>query len=92
MSGKMIINEESRWAMKECLENIQNGNYAKRFIDEGANGYPEMDAARTANAAHPIEQGGAELCKMMPWIEANKIIDKSKNSKRVAVVNPGPAF
>jgi ketol-acid reductoisomerase len=65
--------------MREALANIQNGVYAKRFIQEGASGYPEMTAARAANAAHPIEKVGAELRAMMPWIAANKIIDKSKN-------------
>ncbi len=79
VTGPKIINAESRKAMREALANIQSGVYAKRFIREGASGYPEMTAARAANAAHPIEQVGAELRAMMPWIAANKIIDKSKN-------------
>jgi len=79
VTGPKVINEESRRAMREALENIQNGSYAKRFINEGATDYPEMTAARTANAAHPIEKVGAELRAMMPWIEANKIIDKNIN-------------
>jgi len=79
VTGPKVINAESRKAMREALANIQNGVYAKRFIQEGASGYPEMTAARAANAAHPIEKVGAELRAMMPWIAANKIIDKSKN-------------
>ena len=79
VTGPKVINDESRAAMREALANIQNGSYAKRFINEGATGYPEMEAARAANAAHPIEQVGEELRAMMPWIAANKIIDKSKN-------------
>ncbi len=79
VTGPKIINAESRAAMREALANIQNGQYAKRFVNEGANGYPEMTAARKANAAHPIEKVGAELRAMMPWIAANKIIDKTKN-------------
>jgi ketol-acid reductoisomerase len=63
--------------MKECLNNIQNGEYAKRFILEGATSYPEMTARRRLNAAHPIEQVGAQLRSMMPWIQ--KIVDKTKN-------------
>jgi ketol-acid reductoisomerase len=74
-----VINEESRWAMKEALENIQNGNYAKNFILEGRTGYPEMTARRRLNAAHPIEQVGERLRSMMPWIGANKLVDRSKN-------------
>jgi ketol-acid reductoisomerase len=79
VTGPKVINEESRLAMREALANIQNGNYAKRFIAEGASGYPEMTKARAANAAHPIEKVGEELRAMMPWIAANKIIDKTKN-------------
>ena len=78
-TGKSIINEESRWAMKECLENIQNGSYAKQFIAEGAANYPSMHAERRNNAAHEIEQVGARLRAMMPWLSANALVDKSKN-------------
>ncbi len=79
VTGKKIINEESRRAMKECLENIQNGSYAKKFIAEGQSNYPEMTAWRRNNAAHEIEQTGARLRAMMPWLSANSLVDKSKN-------------
>jgi ketol-acid reductoisomerase len=79
VTGPEVINDESRWAMKEALRNIQNGDYAKKFILEGATNYPEMTARRRLNAAHPIEEVGARLRGMMPWIQANKIVDKSKN-------------
>jgi len=77
VTGPKVINAESRQAMKECLTNIQNGEYAKRFILEGQANYPEMTARRRLNAAHPIEQIGEKLRSMMPWIQ--KIVDKSKN-------------
>jgi len=79
VTGNKVINEESRWAMRECLENIQNGEYAKRFIMEGQTNYPEMTARRRNNAEHPIEQTGEKLRSMMPWITANALVDKSKN-------------
>jgi ketol-acid reductoisomerase len=79
VTGPKVINEESRWAMKEALNNIQTGEYAKRFILEGQTNYPEMTARRRLNAAHPIEQVGEQLRSMMPWIAANKLVDKSKN-------------
>jgi ketol-acid reductoisomerase len=78
-TGPKIINEESRWAMKECLKEIQNGAYAKKFIAEGQSNYPEMTACRRNNAAHQIEQVGAKLRSMMPWLSANALVDKSKN-------------
>ena len=79
VTGPQVINEESRWAMKEALANIQNGVYAKKFILEGQTNYPEMTAQRRLNAAHPIEQVGAKLREMMPWITENALVDKEKN-------------
>lgn len=79
VTGEKVINDESRKAMKQCLTNIQNGEYAKKFILEGASNYPEMTARRRNNAAHPIEQTGEKLRSMMPWITANALVDKSKN-------------
>ena len=79
VTGPKIINEESRWAMREALANIQSGEYAKQFIAEGSLNYPSMTARRRQNAAHAIEQTGAKLRSMMPWITANKIVDKERN-------------
>ena len=77
VTGEKIINEQSRAAMREALRNIQTGEYAKRFILEGQTNYPEMTARRRLMAEHEIEQVGARLRAMMPWIQ--KIVDKSKN-------------
>ncbi|MDO8268439.1 MAG: ketol-acid reductoisomerase [Moraxellaceae bacterium] len=79
VTGPEVINAESRAAMRNALKRIQNGEYAKMFIAEGAHNYPSMTAARRNNAAHPIEQVGERLRAMMPWIAANKIVDKTKN-------------
>jgi len=79
VTGPKVINESSRAAMREALQNIQSGEYAKRFILEGATNYPEMTGRRRLNAAHQIEIVGEKLRSMMPWITANKLVDKSKN-------------
>lgn len=79
VTGPKVINEESRAAMKAALKDIQDGVYAKNFIMEGASGYPMMTAWRRNNAAHPIEEVGEKLRSMMPWIQANKIVDKDQN-------------
>ncbi|MEQ1439289.1 ketol-acid reductoisomerase [Fontimonas sp. SYSU GA230001] len=79
VTGPKVINAESRKAMKQALLDIQTGKYAKAFVLEGKSGYPEMTAMRRLNAAHPIEQVGARLRAMMPWIGKNKLVDKSKN-------------
>ena len=79
VTGQRVIADQARAAMKECLANIQNGEYAKRFILEGKTNYPEMTARRRLNAQHPIEIVGAQLRAMMPWISKNKLVDQSKN-------------
>jgi ketol-acid reductoisomerase len=79
VTGPAVINEQSRAAMRQALKNIQNGDYAKRFILEGKTNYPEMTARRRLNAEHPIEIVGEKLRDMMPWIKANKLVDKSRN-------------
>ncbi|MPS49986.1 ketol-acid reductoisomerase [Methylobacillus sp.] len=79
VTGPRVIADQARAAMKECLKNIQNGDYAKQFILEGRTGYPSMTARRRLNAAHPIEQVGSQLRAMMPWIAKNKLVDQSKN-------------
>jgi ketol-acid reductoisomerase len=78
-TGEGVINEQSREAMRKCLKDIQDGTYAKNFILEGAMGYPSMTARRRNMEAHSIEQVGGKLREMMPWIGANKIVDKDKN-------------
>jgi ketol-acid reductoisomerase len=79
VTGQAVINDQSRAAMRQCLKNIQNGDYAKRFILEGKTNYPEMTARRRLNAEHQIEIVGEKLRDMMPWIKANKLVDKTRN-------------
>ena len=79
VTGPKIINEQSRVAMREALARIQDGSYAQRFLEEGKSGYPLMTRAREDMAKHEIEVVGEKLRAMMPWIAANKIVDKAKN-------------
>ena len=78
-TGPKIINDESRKAMKECLRQIQNGEYAKSFLLECGLKYPTLSANRRLTSEHGIEVTGAKLRAMMPWITAHKLVDKSKN-------------
>ena len=78
-TGPQVVNEHSRQAMREALKRIQNGDYAKSFIVEGATNYPSMTARRRQNADHPIEIIGNQLRSMMPWIAKNKLVDQDKN-------------
>jgi len=79
VSGKRVINEESKKAMKEILKEIQNGQFAKDFILEGQAGYPRMNAERNNDKEMLITKTGNKLRAMMPWISANKIVDQETN-------------
>ena len=65
--------------LTQWKKRIQSGEYAKMFIAEGACNYASLNARRRQTAEHPVEQVGAKLRAMMPWITANQLVDKSKN-------------
>ena len=77
--GPRIVNENTKAEMKKILEEIQSGQFAKEFIDEMHSGAKNLEALRKKGREHQIEKVGAELRSMMPWIKANKIVDKTKN-------------
>jgi ketol-acid reductoisomerase len=79
VSGKRVINETSKQAMRDILKEIQDGRFAKDFILEGQAGYPRMNAERANAKASLIEQTGVKLRGMMPWIASNKIVKQNEN-------------
>ncbi|TCJ39291.1 ketol-acid reductoisomerase [Parafrankia sp. BMG5.11] len=78
-TGPRIITAETKAEMKRVLADIQQGRFVKNFVLDNRAGQPELKAARKAAAAHPIEQVGAKLRAMMPWIGKNKLVDKAVN-------------
>lgn len=78
-TGPKVVTDATRQAMRECLTAIQTGEYAKKFILENAAGAPTLTSRRRINAESQIEQVGGKLRAMMPWIAANKLVDKAKN-------------
>ena len=78
-TGPKIVTDETHAAMRQVLADIQNGEYAKRFILENQAGAPTLTSRRRINAESEIEVVGGKLRAMMPWIAANKLVDKSKN-------------
>ncbi|MBB3292312.1 ketol-acid reductoisomerase [Mitsuaria sp. BK045] len=79
VTGPRVVTEATKEAMRQCLKDIQTGEYAKSFILENKAGAPTLISRRRLTAEHPIEQVGEQLRAMMPWIKANKLVDKSKN-------------
>jgi len=70
--GPKIINEQSRAAMKEALNRIQNGEFAKEFVLEGRANRPVLNALERQEHNHPIEVVGKKLRAMMPWLNPEK--------------------
>ena len=70
--GPRIVTDETRAEMKRILEEIQSGRFAREWISENQAGRPVFNALRRREAQHPIEEVGAQLRSMMPWIGAGK--------------------
>ena len=79
VTGPRIINAETKAVMKQVLADIQSGEYAKSFILENRAGATTLMSRRRLMAEHSIEVVGEKLRAMMPWIKANKLVDKSRN-------------
>ena len=73
VSGPRVVGDASKKAMKEILAEIQDGTFAKRWIEENENGRPKFKAKRHAEQEQPIEQVGAKLRSMMPFVDPVEI-------------------
>ncbi len=71
VSGPLVIDEHVKENMKSILGKIQDGSFAQRFIDDQDAGGPEFKALRARGEAHPIEQTGRELRKLMAWVKSH---------------------
>lgn len=79
VSGPRIITAETKAEMKRVLEDIQSGKFTSEWMQEYRAGAARFKAIRRNNDAHQIEEVGAKLREMMPWIKAGALVDKSKN-------------
>ena len=69
--GPRIVNDETKQRMKDILEEIQNGTFAKQWSDEYAQGLGEFHRMEQEDYNHPIEKVGAALRAQMSWINAD---------------------
>ena len=70
--GKRIIGKTSREEMKKILKEVQSGNFAREWMEENKLGRPNYNRSREECDNHPVEKVGAELRKMMHWIQEPK--------------------
>ncbi len=79
VSGPRVITADAKAAMKAVLDDIQSGRFVRDWMLENKVNQTNFKAMRARAAAHPIEEVGAKLRAMMPWIAENKLVDKEKN-------------
>ena len=77
--GPRIVTAETKAEMKRVLEDIQSGRFVRDWMVENAAGQPSFKATRRRGAEHQIEEVGARLRAMMPWITKNKLVDTARN-------------
>ena len=77
--GPRIVTEQTKAEMKKILKEVQSGDFAREWMAENETGGKRFPELRARGAKHPIEEVGAKLREMMPWIKASRLVDKSKN-------------
>ena len=73
--GPRIITSDTKAEMKKILGEIQDGSFAKEFVENVSS----LPARRDVQREHQIEKVGESLRAMMPWIAKNKLVDQAKN-------------
>jgi hypothetical protein len=89
--GPKIIDDHVRQNMKQVLQNIRSGAFAREWILENQAGQPSFKALRRQNNEHMIETVGADLRSMMPWLKAGKPSANPQPTAPVAPAAPPPA-
>ncbi len=79
VSGPRVIDASVKARMKDVLTDIQSGDFARRFILENQSGNVGMLAKRRAAAEHQLEEVGARLRGLMPWLSEKQLVDRTKN-------------
>ena len=79
ISGPRVIDAGVKERMKEILDDIQSGHFAKNWMLENKSRAAQFKAMRKRAAEHDIEKVGQQLRDMMPWITENRLVDQDKN-------------
>lgn len=77
--GRRVINDAVKQEMKKILQEIQNGQFAKEWLDECEAGWPNMSQLRKASREHPVEKIGKQLRGMMSWLKPKKKADTANS-------------
>jgi ketol-acid reductoisomerase len=77
--GPRVIDDRVKQEMVKILGEVQSGEFAKEWIAENRAGKPLFNSLTSKGEEHPIEKVGLRLRAMMPWLQKDKLVDKSKN-------------
>jgi ketol-acid reductoisomerase len=77
--GPRLVTSQTKAEMKKILQEVQSGQFAREWMAENENGAKRFKEMRDTQAKHPIEDVGGRLREMMPWIKANRLVDKTRN-------------
>ena len=77
--GPRVINDSTKEELRKILKEIQDGSFAKEWIEECKKGKPNFNALTKQDEDHLIEKVGSELRSMMDWLKESKVIDRDKN-------------
>jgi ketol-acid reductoisomerase len=77
--GPVVVNDDTKQRMRSLLKDIQTGAFAQEWIKENKAGKQRFKQLETEGKEHPIEQVGARLRSMMPWLAKNKLVDEKSN-------------
>ena len=69
VSGKRLINSETKKEMQSILKDIQDGTFARNFVEECERNKPLMTKLREENSQHEIEKVGKGLRSMFSWLK-----------------------
>ena len=69
VSGKRLINSDTKKEMQKILKDIQDGTFAKNFVEECDKNKPLMTKIREENSKHEIEKVGKGLRSMFSWLK-----------------------
>lgn len=77
--GPRIITDETRRTMRKILQEIQSGQFAREWVLENQANRPVYNALLKEGEQHPVEEIGKNLRGMMPWLQKDTLVDRSKN-------------
>jgi ketol-acid reductoisomerase len=77
--GPRVISPQVKEEMKRILSEIQSGSFAKEWLLEARAGKPSFNALTRLGAEHPLEEVGARLRALMPWLQERKLVDTTRD-------------